>query len=77
MRVTFGNHCQWRSRSRRWNCCGRGRRKTAGTGALEFEGEIPGTIHTDGVRVRQVLLNLLSNAIKFTPRGRVTLHVAG
>ena len=45
--------------------------------SLEFAEEIPAMIHTDGVRVRQVLLNLLSNAIKFTPRGRVTLRVAG
>lgn len=42
---------------------------------LEFQGEIPATIRTDGVRLRQVLLNLLSNAIKFTPRGRVSLRV--
>ncbi len=45
--------------------------------SLEFAGEIPAMIYTDGVRVRQVLLNLLSNAIKFTPRGRVTLKVTG
>ena len=28
-----------------------------------------GTIHLDGVRLRQVLLNLLSNAVKYTPDG--------
>jgi two-component system, cell cycle sensor histidine kinase PleC len=35
-----------------------------------------GTMTTDAVKLRQILLNLLSNAIKFTPQsGRVTLRV--
>ena len=41
--------------------------------------EIPpdsGSMHSDPVRVRQVLLHLLSNACKYTREGRITLSVA-
>jgi signal transduction histidine kinase/FixJ family two-component response regulator len=36
---------------------------------------LPRYIHSDGVKLRQVLLNLLSNAIKFTKQGGVVLRV--
>ena len=45
--------------------------------ALSFEKptNLPITIRTDEVKLRQVLINLLSNAIKFTPVGGVILRV--
>jgi len=43
---------------------------------LQIDPLCPKTIHTDKIRLRQVLLNLLSNAIKFTPSGGlITLSV--
>ena len=36
---------------------------------------LPGQVHVDQKRLRQILINLLSNAIKFTERGSATLTV--
>jgi CheY-like chemotaxis protein len=43
---------------------------------LEYAGPIPETIHTDPLRLRQILINVLANAIKFTELGEVRLIVS-
>ena len=40
---------------------------------IEHDGPIPQTIHTDPLRLRQILINITSNALKFTEVGGVTL----
>ncbi len=40
---------------------------------FNIQAPFPQTIHTDPIRVRQVLVNLISNAIKFTEKGHITV----
>jgi signal transduction histidine kinase/CheY-like chemotaxis protein len=42
---------------------------------FDRDNNLPRYIHSDGVKLRQILLNLLSNGIKFTPVGGVVLRV--
>jgi PAS domain S-box-containing protein len=41
----------------------------------EFETDLPEAIHSDPIRLRQILLNLIENSIKFTEVGQVVLGV--
>jgi two-component system sensor kinase len=41
--------------------------------SIKYSGEIPPTILSDPVRIRQILSNLINNAIKFTDKGTITV----
>jgi signal transduction histidine kinase/CheY-like chemotaxis protein len=43
--------------------------------ATTMDDDVPGLIHTDGMRVQQIVKNLLSNAFKFTAAGQVSMHI--
>jgi PAS domain S-box-containing protein len=43
--------------------------------SVEYQGELPESIHSDGVRLRQAIFNLVGNAVKFTENGQVRILV--
>jgi signal transduction histidine kinase/CheY-like chemotaxis protein/predicted hydrocarbon binding protein len=42
---------------------------------MEYQGDVPEHIHTDPVRLQQILLNLIGNAVKFTEVGQIRVIV--
>lgn len=42
---------------------------------FECQTEIPKQVHTDSVRLRQILINLIGNAVKFTEKGQITVRI--
>ena len=43
--------------------------------SVEYSPDLPRYIHTDAVKLRQVLINLINNGLKFTEQGGVSLSV--
>lgn len=42
---------------------------------LQINTDVPKTIWTDSIRLKQILINLLGNAVKFTTKGKIKLNV--
>ena len=42
---------------------------------VDVSPDVPGMIHTDALRLRQILINIIGNAIKFTAKGAVEVRL--
>ncbi len=44
--------------------------------SLEIEGDVPRFLHTDPMKIKQVIINVVGNALKFTDHGEVAVRVS-
>lgn len=44
--------------------------------SLDYSFPVPGVIHSDPTRIRQIVFNLISNAMKFTDKGKISVGVS-